>query len=181
MTIYYLYVKTHNQTGLNYLGKTVQDPFKYKGSGVYWRNHLKKHGEDVTTEILGRFNSIEELAERGLYYSKLFDVVESDQWANFIPEAGGMCHTEETRRKISQSLIGNTRRLGMHHTEETKQKFSNNRKGDSNGMFGKSHSKETKLKLRKLKQGKKLSEEHRNKISEGSRLRWLKSLKASKG
>lgn len=25
----YLYIKTHNQTGLKYFGKTTKDPFKY--------------------------------------------------------------------------------------------------------------------------------------------------------
>jgi len=34
MTIY-LYKKTHNVTGLQYLGKTTRNPFTYKGSGVY--------------------------------------------------------------------------------------------------------------------------------------------------
>ena len=49
----YLYVKTHNKTGLKYLGKTIsKDPIKYKGSGLYWRNHITKHGYDVTTEII---------------------------------------------------------------------------------------------------------------------------------
>jgi hypothetical protein len=51
-----LYLKTHNQTGLQYLGKTTQDPFTYKGSGSYWRKHIAKHGNDVTTTIL--FESI---------------------------------------------------------------------------------------------------------------------------
>ena len=40
----YLYVKTHNKTGLKYLGKTEQDPFVYLGSGKRWLNHLNKHG-----------------------------------------------------------------------------------------------------------------------------------------
>ena len=47
MPIYTLYVKTHNKTGLKYLGRTTQDPYKYKGSGTYWRSHLKKHGNRV--------------------------------------------------------------------------------------------------------------------------------------
>jgi len=51
MTIY-LYLKTHNKTGLKYLGKTIQNPYKYQGSGEYWIPHIKKHGYDVTTKIL---------------------------------------------------------------------------------------------------------------------------------
>lgn len=37
-----LYIKTHNKTGLKYFGKTTSnDPYKYKGSGSYWLDHLK--------------------------------------------------------------------------------------------------------------------------------------------
>jgi len=53
MAIYYLYVKTHNVTGLNYLGyTTAKDPHNYKGSGTYWKRHIKKYGYDFTTSIL---------------------------------------------------------------------------------------------------------------------------------
>ncbi len=46
----YLYIKTHNKTGMKYFGKTVsEDPEKYSGSGVYWKRHIEKHGNDVTT------------------------------------------------------------------------------------------------------------------------------------
>jgi len=83
-----LYVKTHNETGLKYLGKTEQDPFTYKGSGTYWKNHIKKHGYNVTTEVLRNCKSKKEVTEWGLYYSKLWNIVESKNWANFQPEAG---------------------------------------------------------------------------------------------
>ena len=88
MTIY-LYKKTHNKTGLQYLGKTKLDPFKYKGSGKDWIPHIKEHGYDVTTEILKECSTNEELKEWGLHYSNLWDIVESDVWANRIPETGG--------------------------------------------------------------------------------------------
>lgn len=59
MTIY-LYKKTHKDTGLKYLGKTIaKDPYSYLGSGVYWTRHLESHGNNVETEIL-RECSIEE-------------------------------------------------------------------------------------------------------------------------
>jgi hypothetical protein len=41
-----------NHCGLKYLGQTIQDPFKYKGSGKYWKNHIKIYGYDVTTKII---------------------------------------------------------------------------------------------------------------------------------
>jgi transposase len=72
MSIIYLYKKIHNKTGLQYLGKTISsDPHKYQGSGTHWKKHIKKHGYDVTTEILRECFSKEEVKEWGLYYSKL--------------------------------------------------------------------------------------------------------------
>ena len=83
-----LYVKTHKVTGLKYLGKTEKDPYVYKGSGIRWKRELKKYGNDVDTEILFESENIEEIKEKGLYYSKLWDIVHSDEWANFIEENG---------------------------------------------------------------------------------------------
>ena len=65
MNIYSLYKKTHNITGLSYLGFTKQDPFAYKGSGTYWQSHIKKHGYDVTTKILFQTTSKDEIKEKG--------------------------------------------------------------------------------------------------------------------
>jgi hypothetical protein len=85
----YLYVKTHNKTGLKYLGKTVsKDPHKYTGSGIYWTNHLKVHGFDYTTNILLATEDKEELKETGLFFSKLFNIVKSNEWANIMEEYG---------------------------------------------------------------------------------------------
>jgi hypothetical protein len=94
MTIYYIYVKTHNVTGLKYLGYTKQkDPHKYTGSGVRWLKHLKKHGFDYKTEILKECSSKAEVREHGIYYSKLWDIVKDKGWANLIEEQGdgGSC------------------------------------------------------------------------------------------
>ncbi len=87
MTIY-LYVKTHNKTGLKYLGKTIRDPYVYKGSGKRWTSHIKAHGYDVTTTILKECFSKDELAYWGLYYSELWDIVNSTNWANCTNETG---------------------------------------------------------------------------------------------
>ena len=94
MTIY-LYKKTHNITGLMYLGKTTRpNPHKYKGSGNIWRPHIRKYGYDVTTEILKECQTPEELKHWGLYYSELWNVVNDRDrngkkiWANLVPEEG---------------------------------------------------------------------------------------------
>jgi hypothetical protein len=105
--IIYLYLKTHNKTGLKYLGKTSSDPFKYKGSGKYWKRHLYKHGDDVTTEILFQSTCKNEIKEKGLYYSNLWSIVESDNFANLKEEAGdggAQLWPKESREKLSKSL-----------------------------------------------------------------------------
>lgn len=85
---YYLYQKTHLQTNLKYLGFTRKNPYTYKGSGVYWLSHLKKHGQDVDTKILLETNDYAELCNAGKHYSELWKVVESQEWANLKPEYG---------------------------------------------------------------------------------------------
>lgn len=104
MTIY-LYKKTHNVTGLKYLGKTVsKNPSRYKGSGIKWRSHIIEYGYDVTTEILKECKTIDELKYWGQYYSRLWNVVESPDWANLIEEAGpGGRWSNESKNKLSST------------------------------------------------------------------------------
>ena len=88
MTIYYLYKKTHKQTNLKYLGFTKHNPQRYKGSGKYWLLHIKKYGNDVETEILLETTDKTKIAEQGSYYSTLWNIVDSSDWANLKPETG---------------------------------------------------------------------------------------------
>jgi hypothetical protein len=85
----YLYIKKHSITGLKYFGKTSQDPYKYLGSGLYWKKHIKKHGKKF----------IETIWVSELYYDTLIvdiavkfsienNIVESKDWANMRIENG---------------------------------------------------------------------------------------------
>ena len=84
----YLYIKTHNKTGLKYFGKTVSDPLTYKGSGIRWRRHLKKHGNDVSTKILGYYTDRDECSRAAQTFSEKHNIVESKEWANIMVENG---------------------------------------------------------------------------------------------
>jgi len=95
---------------LKYLGKTIMDPYTYKGSGKYWKRHIEKHGYNVTTEVIFESDSKEEIKEKGLYYSKLWNVDSNSQWANLIPETGEGCDTSsyinyEERRDPDKSYV----------------------------------------------------------------------------
>lgn len=105
---YYLYVKTHLITGLKYLGQTKSNnPHIYTGSGVYWKNHLRVHGHKFKTEILLVTNSKTELIDTGIFFSKLWNVVESREWANLIEETGtgGNTFKPETLNKIKATKL----------------------------------------------------------------------------
>lgn len=90
----WLYIKKHNSTGLLYFGKTTHDPMKYKGSGVYWRNHIREHGNAVTTIWCELFTELEMLVEFAEFFSEVNDIVGSKNidgkkvWANAVIENG---------------------------------------------------------------------------------------------
>lgn len=84
----YLYVKTHNVTGLKYFGKTTSNRKRYRGSGHHWLRHIAKHGYDVTTEIVGYFTDQGECMKFALEFSEKHNIVESPGWANLMPENG---------------------------------------------------------------------------------------------
>lgn len=85
----YLYIKTHNKTGLKYLGKTTaKDPHKYKGSGKMWTDHCSKHGFDYSTEVLLQTDNKDDIRAEGIRLSCLWNIVESKEWANLKIEEG---------------------------------------------------------------------------------------------
>ena len=85
----HLYIKTHNETGLKYFGKTIKsDPSNYTGSGIYWLQHLKKHGNNVTTEVIGSFEDLSKCSEKAISFSIENNIVQSKEWANLVIEDG---------------------------------------------------------------------------------------------
>ena len=132
MKITTLYVKTHNQTGLKYFGKvTNRCAQRYKGSGKYWLNHIKKHGNDVTTDIVFESANLENVEAFALKFSSYNNIVASDDWANLKFENGkdGGTQkewiTEQTKAKMSEKRRGITGRpVGWKHTEGSKLKMS---------------------------------------------------------
>jgi len=89
-----LYIATHNKTGLKYFGKNTkyhtQDELQkhYHGSGKYWRNHLNKHGNNVSMEIWYQDENPEAVSRLAIMFSETYDIVKSKEWANLKPENG---------------------------------------------------------------------------------------------
>lgn len=101
--IIYLYIKTHNKTGLKYFGKTIStNPEKYHGSGTYWKRHIEKHGYDVTTEIFGEYKDEESAKDAAIQFSIENSIVESNAWANLKLETldGGWDHVNSMSKEL---------------------------------------------------------------------------------
>lgn len=149
-----IYLKTHNITGLKYLGKTKNDPFTYNGSGTYWLKHLKIHGIDITTKILFQSENIEEIKKEGIRLSKEFNIVENEEFANLMIEKGDggswksfnkiLKSNVNLRKEISNKISEGIKRAH----KEGKYKNSPFSKG-TKGFLGKTHSEITRQQMSK--------------------------------
>lgn len=168
----YLYLKIA-PSKLMYLGKREKkDVFtSYLGSGSYWKLHLKKHNytsKDIITYVLFETYDSLEFKKIATYYSNLWNIVESKNFANLCNETGekGLSNPSlETRNKISyassnrsaetiQKIINGNK--GKKRTKEVKEKIS---------ITNKNRSLETREKLRQKQTGRKYSEESKLKMS----------------
>ena len=161
-----LYIKQHAITGLKYFGKTVKDNVSsYHGSGKYWKSHIKAHGVSHvnTLWVSDYFTEKEDLVEFASFFSEIFDIAKSSEWANLKEENGldghptGVEFSDETRRKISNALTGKTR------PESVRLKIAE---------ANRNRSEESLQKMRKSLTGKKrkpFSEETRKKMSDAKR------------
>jgi len=154
----YLYIKQHSITKKKYFGKTTRDPYTYNGSGKYWCNHIKKHGkEHIVTLWVSELYYDASIVEVALKFSVDNDIVNSDEWANLIPENGldggasGEKPSEETKAKMrrprSEEAKANMKACakgrvapnkGKSKSQEAKDKISANMTGKKRGPYKKS-------------------------------------------
>lgn len=115
----------HYSNGKKYLCQTKrEDWLEYKGSGNLVRN------DDTLvllhTELLGEFETKEELRQQGIFHSERLNVVKDSSFLNLTIEEGQGGYTsysEERNKKISEKLSG------IKKSEEAKKKLSNVRLG----------------------------------------------------
>jgi len=86
----YLCVKIHTKTNLKYFCKTAkQNPYTYKGSGIYWLRHINTYGtEYIKTLRVWEFDKAETASEFALKFSRDNKITESKHWANLQDENG---------------------------------------------------------------------------------------------
>lgn len=163
-------VYMHTLNGKSYIGQTCKDisirvGFNFNGykQSTYFYSAIQKYGsENVKTEILYSGLSLEE--------ANRFESLCIYRYNTLAPNGynlytGGLNHTISniTREKMSQSRIGHKR------TAEVCQRLSKSKSGKNNPFYGKKLSKEHRNKVSKNNarywKGKRLSKETRQKIS----------------
>lgn len=165
----YLYIKTHIKTGLKYFGKTTSDPNTYKGSGTLWLRHIKKHGNDVITEIYGQYeeSDTEKCKRDALEFSLDNNIVESKEWANLKLETldGGFDHINSLPRELRrQNFFSWWDKLSPEEKEIINSKkgrpghlnsmYGVHRCGKDNPFYGKTHDQKTREIISESKKGK---------------------------
>lgn len=162
-----IYKITNRTTGKFYVGSSCD--VKHRMSkhrsclrrGVHHSQHLQrawnKYGEDDFSFLL-----IEEVDVDSLFLVEQKYLDDLNPAYNVCPNADGKRgykHSEETKNKISKSLMGHKSGFtGKKHSEETRKKMSEIHTGKKMSMA-------MKAKMRKRQLGKKQSEEVRRKIS----------------
>lgn len=162
ITLYgYIYLTVNTVNKKVYVGKHRGGAFdpKYKGSGTYLWNAIRKYGWDAfSVQLIDTAESEEELNSKEAYwiseFSKSFDTY------NICRGGEGFTgrHREETKRRISSSMTG------VHKSEETRKRMSEAQKNKTE---------ETKKKISDTLRGHTVREETRRKISESNKGRKL--------
>jgi predicted GIY-YIG superfamily endonuclease len=155
MNIYYIYIHTFSN-GIKYIGKGKNSRvYRYKDRNPYWTNLFNKYGKPKITFIE------KGLSEEEAFRKEIMYIASYRFWG--IP----LCN-------FGDGGEGNS---GWNHSEATKQKMSNTRKGKkqpsewvekrAKSNRGKTRSQEFVEKMRQARLGTKLTQSHKNNISNG--------------
>jgi len=174
------------------IGKTEKRAYSKHGRNRYW-NHITKNTE-YKVQILFDDLSWEQAIEKEIELIQTYGRKDLGlgTLVNLTDGGEGMLNhkpSDETIKKRSQSLMGHTAfnkgKVGwMKHSEETKNKMSQLAMGRTAWNKGKKGvqipSVESRKKMSEAGKGRIFSEEHRNKLSEAAKKKWMKKLESKK-
>ena len=147
----YVYMITNIINGKKYIGVSMKcdekSLKKYFGSGIVIKEAIKKYGKDnFKKEILEKFNSEVEAREYEKQLINDLNAINDSEYYNLVSggyggAVKGRTVSEETKKKISQSLKGHKNYIP---TDEHKKKLSEKFKGRESPMKGKTQNEFTK-------------------------------------
>ena len=146
--------KLTSPSGKIYIGQTQCLYLRFRSyrkmyTNEYLKKALLKYGlENIIVEILEKDIPLENLDEREQFYLDTLQPF-GDNGYNICKEAS----TTRGRKRPFEEMIGLS-------------EYRKTRVGELNSFFGKTHTEEVKQKIRELRIGKKLSEQHIEKIKE---------------
>lgn len=102
---------------MKYFGKSVRrDIEDYEGSGIKWKNHLKKHEAKSIHIWNSDWYHDTSISIFALQFSKENDIVKSNEWANLVEENGLDGFSSEESKLIQERKIKEKR----HHLQTGK-------------------------------------------------------------
>lgn len=125
MKKHFLMLKQHQITRLKYLCYhygTRESCTRYRGSGLYWTSHYRKHKPLIDTYIIFESDSRDSISLMGIYYSKIWSVVESKEFANLTVECAQTTaepiQRSEVRKRAVESRLGRIQVHGLTQKEK---------------------------------------------------------------
>lgn len=168
-----IYKATNTTNGNSYIGQTIRTLAQRKQShyerGAYFYNALMKYDKDIFIwEILCECETRKELDEMEIHYIKKYDTFNNGYNLTIGGDDNPMNY-QRYRDKISNAMKGKKRpdlseknrqskgqsykdRFGEDKAREIKEKMSKSRKGEGNGMYGRTFTKESINKMSSIKQ-----------------------------
>jgi hypothetical protein len=123
----------------------------YLGSGKIIKQAIKKYGiKNFSKQILCRCRTKETLDKKEIYYIKLYNAVESDEYYNI-------------------SIGGSAPFAGLKHTEKWKEEQSKVMSGENHWNYGNQTPKKTRKKISASEKGQPKSKKHRENIAKAKK------------
>lgn len=166
MKRYVVYMHEHRESGKKYIGITGMKPEHRWNNGKgytsgYFRNAIEKHGWDAFRhEILYTRLTKEEACS--LEQELIAKYRTNDPEYGYNSSVGGEMSALGSRWYLSEET---KRKMRKPKSEEHRKRISEARKGEGNAMYGKTLSEEHRKKISESEKGRRLTEEHKAKIS----------------
>ena len=172
-----IYKTTNLTDGRIYVGysaNTRKRQSHYFGSNKELKSDLNRLGEETFIKIIiDNYRNKEERRRKERFWIAFYDARNPAIGYNVHPGGTGGDLSEQTRRKISKTLMGEGHPMfGKHLVEEQKQKISKT-------LSGIKRSNKTKRKISTARRGMTFSEKHRQNLSEShkGKIPWNKGMK----